>query len=191
MAQPGELFLMARVPEAIGQALLRPIVDNGLDTTLGDRLSSMRNSHQTLSSWYPREKREAILQACAGLVAHAFTLRLDRLQSVKGRPPKILWMYVPGLGKSDGLTELLAALRIRLRQQNLPVIQSFGAHVTMSYDARHMIDPIDIPPVFWLIDTIELVEAAGYGKDYRYEVVESFSLLPPAAPPPMQLGLLG
>ncbi|UWX03900.1 hypothetical protein H1235_15795 [Pseudoxanthomonas sp. NC8] len=43
----------------------------------------------------------------------------------------------------------------------------------------------------WLVDAIELVQVAGRGADYRYEVIEAWPLRAPAAPPPLQLGLLG
>ena len=191
MARPGELFLMARVPAEVRESLMRPLVDHGLDTLLGERLSPPRNWHQTLSSLYPRDRRDAIRKACTGLGIPAFMLQLDRLQSVRGRPPRVLWMYVPGAGAPDGLTALLAALRARLRQQNLAEVPGFRAHVTVSYDAPREIAPLDVVPVDWHVDAIELVEAAGHGPAYRYDVVDVFPLGAPAAPPPTQLGLLG
>jgi 2'-5' RNA ligase len=191
MAQPGTLFVMARVPETLHEPLWRPIVDNGLDAMPGTRLSPLRNLHQTLSSLYPSSERAALRAACAELEAHAFTLQLERLQSVKGRPPRILWMYVPRLGTPDGVTTLAGAVRSRLRQHGIAEVSGFGPHVTVSYDAASHITPLDIAPVPWRIDTIELVEVAGRGSDYRYEVVEAFPLRPPAAPPPTQLDLLG
>lgn len=181
---------MARVPQAVGAALVLPLAESGLDKVLGEQASPGRNLHQTLSSLYPRDKREALRRACTDLEAHSFTLQLDRLQSARGRPPRILWMYVPGSGAPDGFAALLGALRVRLRQQNLPEVSGFRAHVTLSYDAPREIAPLDFAPVPWHIDTIELVEAAGRGKDYRYDVVEAWPLRPPSASPPGQLGLL-
>ncbi|UWX03898.1 hypothetical protein H1235_15785 [Pseudoxanthomonas sp. NC8] len=53
MAQPGTLFVMARVPDAIREALMRLLVDNGLDTRLGGALYPPRNWHQSLSDLHP------------------------------------------------------------------------------------------------------------------------------------------
>ena len=43
MARPGELFVMARVPAALGDALLGILRDTGLDAVLGGALYPPRN----------------------------------------------------------------------------------------------------------------------------------------------------
>ena len=195
MAQPGELFVMARVPEAIREALLRVLADAGMDTTLGRALYPPRNWHQSLSDLHPAAAREAMRQACAGLTAHAFELRVDRLESSGSSAGRIHFQFVPSTGKPDGLATLLTGLRERLHAQGIIEAQGHRAHVTVSYNARQGIEPLRIEPVSWLVDTVELVEAAGHGKDYRDDVVEAWPLLPPLLPPlpppPTQLGLLG
>ena len=191
MAQPGELFVMARVPEAIREALLRVLADAGMDTTLGRALYPPRNWHQSLSDLHPAAAREAMRQACAGLTAHAFELRVDRLESSGSSAGRIHFQFVPSTGKPDGLATLLTGLRERLHAQGIIEAQGHRAHVTVSYNARQGIEPLRIEPVSWLVDTVELVEAAGHGKDYRYDLVEAWPLLPPLPPPPTQLGLLG
>ena len=118
MAQPGELFVMARVPEAIREALLRVLADAGMDTTLGRALYPPRNWHQSLSDLHPAAAREHLRLACSRLEARA------------------------------------------------------------------------IAPVPWQIDAVELVEVAGRGADYRYEVVDTFPLRPAARPDPTQPSLL-
>jgi 2'-5' RNA ligase len=191
MAQPGELFLMARVPEAIRVALLRVLADADMDTTLGRALYPPRNWHQSLSDLHPAAAREAMRQACAGLDAHAFELRLDRLESSGITSGRIHFQFVPSTGKPEGLADLLTRVRGRLHTQGIVETQGHRAHVTVSYNARQGIEPLRIEPVSWLIDTVELVEAAGRGNDYRYDVVEAWPLHPPLPPPPTQLGLLG
>lgn len=191
MAQPGELFVMARVPEAIREALLRVLADAGMDTTLGRALYAPRNWHQSLSDLHPATAREAMRRACAGLQAHAFELRLDRLESSGITSGRIHFQFVPSTGKPEGLATLLTRVHERLQTQGITETQGHRAHVTVSYNARQGIEPLRIEPVSWLIDTIELVEAAGRGDDYRYDVVEAWPLLPPLPAPPTQLGLLG
>ncbi len=73
MAQPGELFVMARVPEAIREALLRVLADAGMDTTLGRALYPPRNWHQSLSDLHPPEAREHLrLAGVEAIVAEGF-----------------------------------------------------------------------------------------------------------------------
>lgn len=191
MAQPGELFVMARVPEAIREALLRVLAGTGMDAMLGHALYAPRNWHQSLSDLHPATAREAMRRACAGLDAHAFELRLDRLESSGIASGRIHFQFVPSTGKPEGLATLLARVRERLHTQGIAETQGHRAHVTVSYNARQGIEALRIEPVSWLIDTIELVEAAGRGNDYRYDVIEAWPLHPPLPPPPIQLGLLG
>ena len=191
MAQPGELFVMARVPEAIREALLRVLAGTGMDAMLGHALYAPRNWHQSLSDLHPATAREAMRRACAGLDAHAFELRLDRLESSGIASGRIHFQFVPSTGKPEGLATLLARVRERLHTQDIAETQGHRAHVTVSYNARQGIEALRIEPVSWLIDTIELVEAAGRGNDYRYDVIEAWPLHPPLPSPPIQLSLLG
>jgi 2'-5' RNA ligase len=191
MAQPGTLFVMARVPGEVREALMRPLADRGLDVSLGRRISPLRNWHQTLSDLHPPEAREAMRRACAGIDAHAFHMQLDRLQSAGAPPRRVLWLYLPTRGKPDDLTRLQASVREKLCANGIVDTQGHRAHVTVSYNAPQEIAPLDIAPVSWQVDAIELVEVAGQGTDYRYQVVEAWPLHAPAAPPPLQLGLLG
>lgn len=190
MARPGELFVMARVPAALGDALLGILRDTGLDAVLGGALYPPRNWHQSLSDLQPPDAREALRRACAGLSAEGAELRLNRLESAGPEPGRIHWRFVPAGGKSDGLARLLTALRTRLRGEGLAAQHGHRPHVTISYGARQAIAPLNFPAHPWQIDTIELVEVAGRGKDYRYDTVDAWPLHPPATPPPTQLSLL-
>ncbi|WP_051414632.1 2'-5' RNA ligase family protein [Pseudoxanthomonas suwonensis] len=190
MARPGELFVMARVPQALRDALLGVMRDAGLDMLLGGALYPPRNWHQTLSGLHPPEAREAMRRACAAVAAAAFDMRLDRLESSGPEPGRIHWRFVPSTGRPAGLIDLMAAVRTQLRAQGLVETQGHRPHVTVSYNASRAIEPLQFGPVDWRIDSIELVEVAGTGKDYRYDVVEAWPLRAPAAPPPAQLGLL-
>lgn len=179
---------MARVPPRVRDALLGVLRDAGLDAQAGDALYPPRNWHQTLSDLYPPAAREALLRACGGLEAAGFDLHLDRLACSASE--RIHWQFVPSGGRPDGLARLSAALRARLRAQGLEEKSSHRAHVTVSYNASRVIEPLAFAPLCWPIDAIELVEVAGRGRDYRYEVVEAWPLSPPAARPPGQLDLL-
>jgi 2'-5' RNA ligase len=181
---------MARVPGPLGDALLGVLRDAGLDALLGGALYPPRNWHQTLSDLQPPDARAALRRACAELVAEGAELRLGLLESAGPEPGRIHWRFVPADGKSDGLSRLLAALRARLRAEGLAAQNGHRPHVTISYGARQGIAPLNFPPQPWQIDTIELVEAAGRGKDYRYDTVDAWPLRPPATPPPTQLSLL-
>ena len=189
MARPGELFVMARVPQALRDALLDVMRGAGLDTLLGGALYPPRNWHQTLSGLHPPEAREAMGRACAAVAAAAFDMRLDRLESSGPEPGRIHWRFVPSTGRPAGLIDLMAAVRMQLRAQGLVETQGHRPHVTVSYNASRAIEPLQFGPVDWRIDSIELVEVAGRGKDYRYDVVEAWPLRATAAPP-AQLGLL-
>lgn len=190
MAKPGELFVMARVPQPLADALLGVLRDAGLDALLGHALYPPRNWHQTLSDLQPPDAREALRRACSGLAAEATEVRLDRLESTGPQPGRIHWRFVPAGGKSEGLARLLAALRTRLRVECLAAQHGHRPHVTISYGARQAIAPLAVPSQPWRIDTIELVEVAGRGKDYRYDTVDAWTLRPTATTPPAQLSLL-
>lgn len=187
MARPGELFVMARVPQALRDALLGVLHEAGLDTLAGDALYPPRNWHQTLSDLHPPAAREAMRRACAGLDAAGFELALDRLDC--SARERIHWQFVPSSGRPDGLARLMTALRGRLRAQGLAETQGHRAHVTVSYNAGRAIEPLAFAPLCWPVDAIELVEVAGRGRDYRYDVVDAWPLSPPVASP-AQLDLL-
>ncbi len=190
MARPGELFVMARVPGAVREALLRALAIGGLDARLGGALYPPRNWHQTLSDLQPPASLEAMRRACAGLEAHAFQLRFDQVRSSGSEAGRIHWEFLPSHGKPEGLALLLAEVQDRLRAQGIGHVHGHRAHVTVSYSASQGIGTLAIPAVDWLLDTIELVQVAGRGKDYRYETVEAWPLRAPPAPPALQLGLL-
>ena len=191
MAQPGELFVMARVPAALREALLRVLAESGLDQVLGSALYPPRNWHQSLSDLHPREARENLRLACSRLEARAFSMQLDMLRSSGDLPGRIHWKFVPEGRKPLGMKLLMSDVRAKLEDHGMVQAHGHRAHVTVSYFASKHIEPRAIAPAPWLIDAVELVEAAGRGTDYRYEVVETFPLRPPAAPAPTQLGLLG
>ena|GEM_PF-915478 len=190
MARPGELFVMARVPAPVRAALMEALAAGGLDTKLGRALYPPRNWHQSLSALHPPQAREALCRACAELDASAFELRLDRLRSSGTGPGHIHWEFVPSAGKPDGLALLLAELQAVLGAQGIDDIQGHSAHVTVSYTANQGIGTLHLPPVAWRVDAIELVQVAGRGEDYRYEVVEAWPLHAASAPSPMQFDLL-
>lgn len=190
MARPGELFVMARVPGPLGDALLGVLRDAGLDALLGGALYPPRNWHQSLSDLHPPEAREPLRRACAGLAVEGAELRLDRLESAGPEPGRIHWRFVPAGGKSDKLARLLTGLRARLHAEGLAARHGHRPHVTISYGARQAIAPPNVPPQPWRIDAIELVEVAGRGADYRYDTINAWPLRPPATPPPTQLSLL-
>jgi hypothetical protein len=190
VARPGELFVMLRVPQSLRDALLGVMHDAGLDTLLGGALYPPRNWHQTLSAIHPPQALEAMRRACAAVVAEGFEMHLDRLESSSYELGKIYWQFVPSIGRPDGFDQLLAAVRTQLTAHDLVDNEGHRPHVTISYKASRKIERISFPPIVWNIDTIELVEVAGTGKDYRYDVVEAWPLRAPAAPPPAQLGLL-
>ncbi|UNK58387.1 2'-5' RNA ligase family protein [Pseudoxanthomonas daejeonensis] len=187
MARPGELFVMSRVPQALRDAGLGVLREAGLDTVLGEALYPLRNWHQSLSDLHAREARESMRRACAAVVAEAFEMRLDRLESSVHR--RIHWQFVPSAGRPEGLGRLMAAVRGQLRAQGLVEAQGHRPHVTVSYRANRSIEPLTFAPLIWQIDTIELVEVAGHGNNYRYDVVDAWQLRPPVAPP-AQLDLL-
>ncbi|AKC86387.1 2'-5' RNA ligase family protein [Pseudoxanthomonas suwonensis] len=191
MAQPGELFVMARVPGPVRDALLHALSLGGLEAKLGRALYPPRNWHQTLSALQPAEALEPMRRACAGLDARAFDMPLDRLESSGAEPGRIHWQFVPSGGKPDGLALLLADVKDRLRGQAIADTQGHRAHVTVSYNAHQGIGRLDMPPVHWPVDAVELVQVAGRGADYRYDVVEAWPLRPSPTPAPIQFGLLG
>jgi 2'-5' RNA ligase len=191
MARPGELFVMVRVPAAVREALLQVLAESGLDQVLGSALYAPRNWHQSLSDLHPPEAREHLRLACCRLEARAFCLQLDQLRSSGNPPGRIHWKFVPTGQKPLGMKLLLADVRSKLQDHGLAQAHGHRAHVTVSYIANGQIEPRAIAPVPWLIDAVELVEVAGRGADYRYEVVDTFPLRPAARPAPTQLGLLG
>lgn len=190
MAQPGELFVMVRVPDAVREALLQVLAESGLDQALGRALYPPRNWHQSLSDLHPPEAREHLRLACSRLEARALCLQLDQLRSSGNTPGRIHWKFVPAGHKPLGMKLLMADVRSKLEDHGLA--QAFGhrAHVTVSYLADRQLEPRAIAPVPWQIDAVELVEVAGRGADYRYEVVDTFPLRPPAQPAPVQPDLL-
>ncbi|WP_238390028.1 2'-5' RNA ligase family protein [Pseudoxanthomonas koreensis] len=181
---------MLRVPQPLRDAGLGVLRDAGVDALLGGALYPPRNWHQTVSDLHPPEAREAMRRACAAVVAEGFEMRLDRLESSGPEPGRIHWRFVPSAGRPEGLGQLSAAVRAQLRAQGLVETQGHRPHVTISYNASRAIEPLRFGPLAWQVDTIELVEAAGRGKDYRYDVVEAWPLRASSEPPPAQLGLL-
>jgi 2'-5' RNA ligase len=181
---------MARVPAPVRQALLQALAAGGLDARLGRALYPPRNWHQSLSTLHPPQAREALRRGCAGLDASAFEIHLDRLRSSGTVPGHIHWEFVPSAGKPDGLARLLAGLRAGLGEQGIDDTQGHSAHVTVAYSANQGIGTLHLPPVAWRVDAIELVQVAGRGDDYRYEVVEAWPLHASSDPSPMQFDLL-
>jgi 2'-5' RNA ligase len=158
---------------------------------LGTALYAPRNWHQSLSDLHPPEARENLRLACARLEARTFSIQLDMLRSSGNLPGRIHWKFVPEGHKPLGMKLLLSDVRAKLEDHGLVQAHGHRAHVTVSYFAGEQIEPRAIEPVPWLIDAVELVQAAGRGADYRYEVVDTFPLRAPAAPTPTQLDLLG
>ena len=191
MAAPGDLLLITRPSAPTLEELVAAVDPLDLRTRLGSTLVPTPNLHQSLSEIYPPDMRQQLLEASSSIRAHAFVMHIDRIRSSGTLPGSIHWELFPSAGKPEGLSQLLEAREATFQAYGIRDTLGHSAHLTTSYFAREMLGaPMRFAPVPWVIDAIELVKVCGSGRNYRYETIAKWSLLPMLYTAPAQLSLI-
>ncbi|MBS0217137.1 MAG: hypothetical protein JSR63_03030 [Proteobacteria bacterium] len=185
MASVERALFVAMPGAGVREKLLDEVRARGLDHPLGRSLFNPENWHQSLSDrhWRPDDERlERLKRAGSRMEGHAFTLCFDRIGGGDH------WVF--GVkGASRGLKDLLAAVQRGLHTEGLADNLGHAPHITLSYNAPHPLQRVDIEPVEWQVDEILLVIGGG-SEPYRYRVVERWPLRAADEAPGAQLGLL-
>ena len=175
----GDLILMARPPATVLDIVGAQLAVHGLAQSAGSALSPSANWHQSLSDRHDGARREAMLRAGARVRASAFELVFNRIDSSGGGADPIHWTLRARGSKPQGLIDLLEAVRESLALEGIQDGLGHTAHITLCYRAPAALPAtLQISPVAWTIDTLELVVAGG--SPYGYTTLERWPLAPPA-----------
>jgi len=174
---------MGRPPPAARAQLFAELKRVGLVAALGEALFPAINWHQSLSDRF--EDDDGLIARLQNIgprvaaAARAPRFRMDRVESEVG--PDIHWAFKPERTRGDfkRLLEIVkaAVFTVDRRSQG-----EHSAHITVSYWAPHALRRmVQIEPVEWVMTELLLVR--GCGAPYRYEVLGTWDLQPPAAEP--------
>ena len=185
------LFFASMPPAAWRERLQALMTAHGLDRRLRGAMFAPGNWHQ---SWSERvfdptpADCDALLQAGAGIRAHACTLSFNRIDSSGEEPGRIHWT-LRARGRPAAFDAAAARIRTTLADAGHAAIATgVNPHVTLSYCARDALAKLALdPPLAWTID--ELLLVIGGGQPYAYDVIGRWPLLPETDPPATQMGL--
>ncbi|PNS08745.1 2'-5' RNA ligase family protein [Solilutibacter silvestris] len=185
MASVERALFVAMPGQQVRDKLLDAVRSKGLDHPLGSAMFDPLNWHQSLSDrhWSPSAERiEQLKRAGSRINGAAFTMRFDRIGGGDH------WVFGVKGGRR-GLKDLLDAVQRGLGTEGLADNLSHSPHITLSYNAPHPLQQVEIEPVEWLVDELLLVIGGG-SEPYRYRVVERWPLQAADQVPGAQLGLL-
>ncbi|MBB5207198.1 hypothetical protein [Chiayiivirga flava] len=185
------LLLLAFPPLSVRAALAERLIALGVTEKLGNRLLRFELLHQSFSGRLlnpSNEQCDALIHACAGISAHACTLRFNRVEGPNVEAGRTHCTLLPR-GKPKAFAETHASVSRHLRASGFEAMATGNTpHMTLSYNALTSFANIPIvPTIDWTID--ELCLAIGGGNPYRYEVIGRWPLLPELAAPTVQPAL--
>lgn len=182
---------MAMPPPDVVAAILDVLRRHGLEYLLGPALFAPSNWHQSLSEriWKPAPGDiEALRSVGRQVRAHACTLQYGRIDSSVDPNGNIhVTLRAKGRPKSFGVL-VKEVQRCLVEAGHGGIASGVTPHMTLSYRAPALIEKVGIAPTIdWTIH--ELLLVLGGGKPYRYEVLDSWPLLPELDPAVSQIGL--
>lgn len=186
------LFFAAMPPATVRLAIEAAARKHGVLDALGSRLFAAYNWHQSLSEriFDPTAAQVEQLRAVGAAVqAHAATVTYTRIDSAANLSGRI--HVTLRAGSTAAFKPLLGAVQQALQQAGQGAIATgVTPHVTLSYAAPALLPTVRLPePLRWTMDELLLVLGHGRGRDYRYDVLGRWPLLPERDPPPTQMGL--
>ena len=189
MAEQGTLLAILRPGREVTDQVLQGMMPFDLRAELARNLFPLHLWHQSVSCLYPAIMRGRLLEAFSTIRASSFTMQLDRLRSRRHQSGRIHWEVVPSLGTPAGFGHLINARRSAFSELGIHDDISNSAHLTASYSAPAMIEPLRFEPVIWRPSLIELVQVIGQGRDYSYQTIATRQLDSAGERPPVQASM--
>lgn len=189
MAEQGTLLAILRPGPDVTDQLLQSMMPFDLRAELAENFFPLHLWHQSVSCLYPGVLRARLLEAFSTIRASSFTIQWDRLRSRRHESGKIHWEVVSSLGTPTGLGRLIDARRLAFSEHGIHDDIRNSAHLTASYFARAMIEPLRFEQVIWRPSLIELVQVSGHGRDYNYQTIATRLINPEGERPPVQSSL--
>ncbi|QIL80403.1 2'-5' RNA ligase family protein [Diaphorobacter sp. HDW4A] len=173
------MLIFAQPTGAALERLFGAVTELELETRLAGRMFPARNWHQTLCGPYDasEEVMNALFKAGDALEQAqlpAFTLSLNRLRAEEG--DRIHWSFF-ARGRPHAFDDVLAILKDQVTRRGLAPDSGHRPHITISYNAREGLPPLDIAPIDWVIHEFALAERSGTGNEWSYKIIKRWKLV--------------